>query len=355
MRPRSTPQNDKTPTPDADGASFAGTAAHISSMIGQSRVELLPFPYFEVEGLFGGTEIPDILANWPDSDDFSPEPGIQGRDWINIIDGHKFILKLRDRSKQRFWEDFVLVYFTPIVASIFRKFEPIFHDRFGPELEGVQILKMTLMETDDQFGGHEIHNHYNHDPHWLFTSLIYLDDGGAQDRGTSLFRFKDDEWLDSDARFMGAQYPYSQPTPDMDQSFKAEFRPNAMLAFMDSGISFHGAPQVPRHGKDKPRKILRTHVSALDADLTRVFGVSPVEFREQFGGPEAAQSLVAGVQRDADVMRNLYRRPREEILSPDKQVGVKQWTIPFSFLSRTRMRMRGRKPGPKHPQFGIPG
>ena len=105
------------------------------------------------------------------------------------------------------------------------------------------------METDDQFGGHEIHNHYNHDSHWLFTSLIYLDDGGAQDRGTSLFRYKEDKWLHDDARFMKAQYPYGQPTPEVDEAFRATFKPNAMLAFMDSGISFHGAPGISRHGK----------------------------------------------------------------------------------------------------------
>lgn len=76
------------------------------------------------------------------------------------------------------------------------------------------------------------------------------------------------------------------------------------------------------------------HISALGEDLTRVFGLSPVEFREQFGSPDASPPLIAGVRHDLNVMRGLSTKSREKVLNPDKSAVVKRWLVPFRFRSR---------------------
>jgi hypothetical protein len=210
--------------------------AHFVARLGTARVVAEPYPHYYLENVFPADYYRELLARLPASSvyqnlfevtDYKLEH-FRHRDQRDLKDGWTHALPVEIKS---FWESFDEWFRGPALAeAVLDSFAEPLSARFGAKDSWPQV------SVEPQLIRHRAG--YFLGPHSdLYTKLVVLliylaPDESAGHLGTSLYRPKD----------AGFTCPKSlhHPFEDFVRVKTAPYRPNSMLAFLRSDISFHG-------------------------------------------------------------------------------------------------------------------
>ncbi len=212
---------------------------HFIERLQTARVELDPFPHYFLEGVFPDDYYQDLLHHLPSSDVYENLYEVtdlkldhfRHRDQRDMNDG--WTDKLSPDLKP-FWISFNEWFMAPQLAqAVLESF-------------GSQRTSWPEVSVESQFIRHRAG--YFLGPHSdLYTKLVVLliylaPDNSAEHLGTSLYRPKDPSFACPDSK----HYPFE----DFIRVKTAPYRPNSLLAFMRSDISFHGLEPLLTAGRD---------------------------------------------------------------------------------------------------------
>jgi hypothetical protein len=202
---------------------------HFTNRLHAARVEVDPFPHFYLEHVFPDDYYEALLKHLPSTEVYD--------NLYEVTD-----LKL-DQFRHRNQRDMDAGWTTRLPRDL-QPFWNDFNDWFlGPNLACAvldsfhsQRSSWPEVSVESQFIRHRAG--YFLGPHSdLYTKLVVLliylaPDHGAEHLGTSLYRPKDPSFSCPDSK----HYPFE----DFIRVKTAPYKPNSLLAFMRSDISFHG-------------------------------------------------------------------------------------------------------------------
>ena len=202
---------------------------HFIERLRSARVDLDPFPHYCLEGVFPDDYYQQLLQHLPGSNVYENLYEVtdlkldhfRHRDQRDMNDGWTEQLPAELRP---FWESFNDWFMGPQFA---RAVVDSFHE---------QRASWPEVSVESQFIRHRAG--YFLGPHSdLYTKLVVLliylaPDNSAEHLGTSLYRPKDPSFTCPDSK----HYSFE----DFIRVKTAPYRPNSLLAFMRSDISFHG-------------------------------------------------------------------------------------------------------------------
>jgi len=202
---------------------------HFIDRLHTATVELDPFPHFYLDHVFPGDYYQDLLRHLPSTDVYN--------NLYEVTDLKLDHFRHRNqRDMDAGWTDRLL----PTLQPFWKSFNEWF---LGPELARAvldsfhtQRSSWPEVSVESQFIRHRAG--YFLGPHSdLYTKLVVLliylaPDNSAERLGTSLYRPKDPIFSCPDSK----HYPFE----DFIRVKTAPYKPNSLLAFMRSDISFHG-------------------------------------------------------------------------------------------------------------------
>jgi hypothetical protein len=232
----------------------AGPLAHFVSRLRAAEVVAEPFPHYYLEEIFPEDYYRALLARLPES-------GV----YQNLYEVTDLKLEhFRHRDQRDFDEGW-----TDALPGGLKEFWDAFHEWFlGPELARA-VLESFAGHLRERFGNGEawpevsvesqLIRHragYFLGPHSdlhtkLAVLLIYLaPDAGNEHLGTSLYRPKEPGFRCPDSK----HHPFEQ----FERVKTAPYRPNSLLAFLRSDISFHGVEPLTEQDVDSsPRDVIQ--------------------------------------------------------------------------------------------------
>jgi hypothetical protein len=202
---------------------------HFCEALAKARVEVDPFSHFYLENVFPDDYYQEMLRNLPATDVYD--------NLYEVTD-----LKL-DHFRHRNQRDMDAGWIDRLPKDL-QPFWTSFNEWFlGPDLAQAVLGSFSSQRStwpevsvESQFIRHRAG--YFLGPHSdLYTKLVVLliylaPDNSAEHLGTSLYRPKDPSFSCPDSK----HYPFE----DFIRVKTAPYKPNSMLAFMRSDISFHG-------------------------------------------------------------------------------------------------------------------
>jgi len=224
--------------------------AHFCDRLREARVELNPFPHYYLENVFPDDYYQELLRNLPATEVYENLYEVtdlkldhfRNRNQRDMNEGWTERLP---RHLQPFWNSFNEWFLGPDLARAV--------------LQSFSTTRATWPEAvvESQFIRHRAG--YFLGPHSdLYTKLVVLliylaPDNSAEHLGTSLYRPKDPTFTCPDSK----HYPFE----DFIRVKTAPYRPNSLLAFVRSDISFHGleplsANDVATEGRDLIQYVL---------------------------------------------------------------------------------------------------
>lgn len=224
----------------------ASPLAHVVERLRASAVVPEPFPHYYLEHVFPEAFYRELLGHLPGGDAYQNLFEIttlkldhfRHRDQRDLGDGWTRGLpgELRD-----FWERFNDWFLGPELArAVLASFAEPLRARLGDEESWpeVSVESQLIRHRAGYFLGPHSDLHTK-----LVVLLIYLaPDESASHLGTSLYRPKDPGFSCPDS----AHYPFE----DFVRVKTAPYRPNSMLAFARSDISFHGVEPLSERDVD---------------------------------------------------------------------------------------------------------
>jgi hypothetical protein len=243
----------------------------IVERIGAAKLNREPFPYFFADNVLPAAIFRAAARNW-ESATMTPEgtPGV----WIKpiVAFGQWKIHELPERIRS-FWTFYAVEVVPAIVAGTLAQYSAYLKKRYGETLSEVEIDTLYMMESRDNYFGHNVHRHYA-EPQWIATNLIYIDDYGSETRGTTLFsayRGNDNLVTAAQASYdamseyegtFGKDENYAEKI-GLVQAYKAPFRANGMVSFFETACSLHAGPTGAAKGaRRNARKCIRMHLKA---------------------------------------------------------------------------------------------
>jgi hypothetical protein len=212
---------------------------HFIERLQAARIELDPFPHYFLEKVFPDDYYQELLHNLPSSDVYE-----------NLYEVTDLKLKhFRHRDQRDMNEGW-----TERLPYELKPFWYSFNEWFmGPQLAQAVLESFCGQRTswpevsvESQFIRHR--PGYFLGPHSdLYTKLVVLliylaPDHSAEHLGTSLYRPKDPSFTCPDSKHYNFE--------DFKRVKTAPYKPNSLLAFMRSDVSFHGLEPLSAAGRD---------------------------------------------------------------------------------------------------------
>lgn len=213
-----------------------GPLAHVVARLRSTEVVPEPFPHYYLENVLPDDYYKALLGHLPGSDAYQNLFEItdyklahfRHRDQRDLSKG--WTDALPDRVKG-FWEHFNAWFLGPDLSrAVLASFSVPMRARFGMEefWPSVSVESQLIRHRAGYFLGPHSDLHTK-----IVVLLIYLaPDESAMHLGTSLYRPKNPDFTCRDS--------LHHPFDDFDRVKTAPYKPNSMLAFMRSDVSFHG-------------------------------------------------------------------------------------------------------------------
>lgn len=212
---------------------------HFIDRLQTARVELDPFPHYCLERIFPDDYYQSLLQHLPSSDVYE-----------NLYEVTDLKLDHFRHRDQRDMNDGWTERLPPHLKPFWDSFNEWF---LGPQFAQAVLASFSSqratwpeVSVESQFIRHR--PGYYLGPHSdLYTKLVVLliylaPDDSAAHLGTSLYRPKDPSFTRPDSK----HYEFE----DFIRVKTAPYRPNSMLAFMRSDVSFHGLEPLSTSGRD---------------------------------------------------------------------------------------------------------
>ncbi len=242
--------------------------SHFIERLRTVRVEANPFPHFFIEGVFPEDYYTQLLNHLPGSGIY--ENLYEVTDLKLDHFRHRYQRDLNEgwtnalpEPLQSFWNSFNQWFLSPELAqAVLESFAEPLRPRIGGQ------SSWPAVSVEAQFIRHRAG--YFLGPHSdLYTKLVVLllylaPDGGNERLGTSLYRPKTEGFTCPDSK----HYPFE----DFIRIKTAPYKPNSLLAFVRSDISFHGLEplteqDVASEGRDVIQYVVHDK-AAREAQLT---------------------------------------------------------------------------------------
>ena len=263
--------------------------------IEESEYKEDPFPYIVKDNFLSKSLIDEVNANWPEDEYFYDEiTGIRLVDLMysakpkiitiimHVLSGNISYLKKRkflSKSQKKFWVDFIDFEIPKINEAIYRCFEDFLAAKFGITNELPSIEQLNLMQANEKFDGHGVHNHHYHNPNWTFTMLLNIEDDGIKTRGTDIYSLpknKNLNHIDELTNFSLKNRIVTNPEGILGEKKTVEFKNNRLFAFLDTPISYHGVTHGITHDEKlagkQSRKIIRLHAKYHRSYVKKLYG-----------------------------------------------------------------------------------
>ncbi len=277
-----------------------GNASAIGDRVFAASVETHPFPYLIAEGVLPPEILEQVRQRWPADEAFEPEvPGNYVCDPRMLPDDGT------DRSA--FWTSFARDVGGAWARAVLGQFAEWVIARYGEDFQDVMVGNFSLMRADPDYPGHPYRAHHWHDPLWIATSLIYIDEDPGGHQGTTLNAFVVPPNVDpleyacafaSDHRAAGSWHGFtwdlSKPVIEVRT---ADYAANRMIAFLDSPISYHSVKPVGP-GAYGARRLLRMHLGAPWWLVEAIYGVPYAEYRRRRAEQSPEAPVVEWLRRD---------------------------------------------------------
>ena len=228
--------------------------SHFIERLRSARVEADPFPHYCIEGVFPEDYYAELLRHLPGSSVYENLYEVttlkldhfRHRIQRDLNDGWTSALP---RELQPFWNSFNEWFLSPQLAhAVLESFAEPLRSRIGEKSSWPEV------SVEAQFIRHRAG--YFLGPHSdLYTKLVVLllylaPDDRAERLGTSLFRPKVEGFSCPDSK----HYPFE----DFICVKTAPYKPNSLLAFVRSDISFHGlAPLTEQDVANEGRDVIQ--------------------------------------------------------------------------------------------------
>jgi hypothetical protein len=217
--------------------------SHFIERLRSARVEVDPFPHYYLEDVFPEDYYQELLRHLPGSDIYENLYEVttlkldhfRHRIQRDLTGGWTSSLP---PELQSFWNPFNEWFLSPQLAqAVLESFAEPLRPRIGEKESWPEV------SVEAQFIRHRAG--YFLGPHSdLYTKLVVLllylaPDDGAERLGTSLYRPKAEGFTCPDSK----HYPFE----DFIRVKTAPYKPNSLLAFVRSDISFHGLDPLTAH------------------------------------------------------------------------------------------------------------
>ena len=208
--------------------------SHIVNRLGEAKVLVDPYPHFCLDNIFPDEYYRALLANLPSSNSYENLYEVttlkldhfRHRDQRDMNDGwtNEF-----PAEQKEFWDDFDSWFLGDEMAqAVLQTFPDQMDARFGDEWPSVNVESQLIRHRPGYFLGPHSDLHTK-----LVVLLIYLaPDESTAHLGTSLYRPKHPSFTCPDSK----HYEFE----DFIKVKTAPYKPNSMLAFFRSDVSFHG-------------------------------------------------------------------------------------------------------------------
>lgn len=218
---------------------------HFIDRLRTARVDLDPFPHYCLEDVFPDDYYQSLLKHLPSSDVYE--------NLYEVTDLKLDHFRHRDqRDMNEGWTNSLSPHLKPFWDSFNAWFLSLRLAHAVLESFSSQRASWPEVSVESQFIRHRAG--YFLGPHSdLYTKLVVLliylaPDNSAEHLGTSLYRPKDPSFTCPDSKHYGFD--------DFIRVKTAPYRPNSLLAFMRSDISFHGLEPLSTGGRDVIQYVL---------------------------------------------------------------------------------------------------
>ena len=251
-----------------------------SEKIENGKINFFSTPHIVIDNIFTAELAKSINEKWP----------ING--FQNEVKGNRILPITRHKYQNGaiehcdFWSNFNESIWPRLMSTIANKFEPYGKHIFG-DLYATKISldhPLTLMEANEEFDGHDMHTHFYHAPHWVFTVLIYIDDIDNLSEGTTLHALnplnsntnyslsclKNELQRSSEIAFNTFRWLDPKKTLIDYNHLEIDYKFNRLLCFMDGPLSLHSVKKystinekrelITKFKINSRRRILRSHV-----------------------------------------------------------------------------------------------
>ena len=248
--------------------------------------------------------------NWPEfqnCQDVFATPGSREQHLV-ILDGFQegsFGQSGTEQRRKTFWKDFIETQNQKIIKSINSEFLPFFLKKYYKEDLNELVPNYIGLRTVNlsAYQGLDKHVHYYHDPLWLFTYFIYLDDDL---HGLSLYRYKTPENATNEEIFnrnffMASPAFKGERRDHLVEDCKLDFRRNRLVVMLNSSISWHGVDPM-KTGSNRMngngRRHLVGHIMLPKKLIHKYFGFDAEEWPQKH--LTELPSLYSNIKKDID-------------------------------------------------------
>ena len=206
------------------------------------------------------------------------------------------------KNRAEFWKNFKKNIVPEILKASYLFYKPAFDIRYSNLIECMEVEALFLTESARQeVYYHPPHMHYGAVPTWLFTTLIYVDDGGRSDRGTTVYAPKSDSNSQASpkeilsAGLMGdVNLDFFDPVKEIDNI------PNRIFSFIDGILSVHGVQRKVGANMSNHRRFIRIHTRAPISLVKNLYGLELSEFQEALCSKPLSERAIEMINKDFD-------------------------------------------------------
>lgn len=267
-------------------------------------------PAFFVDDFLSSELLQEFEENWPDIDncqDVFATPGSKEQQLVTLDgfqDGSFGDTKV-EQQRLSFWRKFIETQNQELIGHIKTELLPMFLKKYHkndlneliPNYIGLRTVNLS------EYKGLDKHVHYYHDPLWLFTYFIYMDD---DEHGLSLYRYDTPEGATRQEIFDRNVYMASPAfkgdrREHLVEDCKLEFRRNRLVVMLNSSISWHGVDPVPTKPSTPNRtgrRHLVGHIMIPKKLIQNYFGFDESEWPDRH--LTELPSLYDNIKRDVD-------------------------------------------------------
>lgn len=252
----------------------------VERTISEAEVPTFPYPYLYVTDLFTPQECEAISAHWPAKSSMALESEELQRSYLELVHDDTVQIDQVPEAVRPFWNDMLRGPLAAMLRGIADAFAPYIDAKRGDQYVdeiALQIHRMMCLEAEQGFVEH-IPHHHPAAPNWGFTALLYIDDIGREDRGTTLYRPSGAVDLENRPNDVYAGLVYAERPHSV---FDAKFRQGALLAFFESALSIHGSTPFQNSGADCSRRIVRSHIALGPREVEAVYGLPTAELNRR--------------------------------------------------------------------------
>lgn len=242
-------------------------------------VSLSPFPHIYATEVLDPETCRAITEHWPPFDAMVSEI-TQPRYLYELVEDDHVRIDGLPADIREFWHQTLHGPIQSVMERIADAFAPFIAAKFGhsvPREIPLRIHRLMCLQAETEFVEHTPHTHLSA-PDWVFTFLIYIDDEGQEDRGTSLYGVKNP---DLDAEFDDLWMNRYTDATRIVEAQRCHFGQGALCAFFDSPFSIHGSTPFELKRSNAGRRLLRAHVALEPAEAERIYGREVAQLRAE--------------------------------------------------------------------------